>query len=64
MDCQHSETDGAPTRLVGELVALSRMDEEIPFPEKSTLLLSDAAWETAEPFAVAQRQKAKRTARI
>ena len=47
------------TRLVGELVALSRMDEEIPFPEKSTFSLSDAAWETAEPFAVRAKAEGK-----
>ena len=48
------------TRLVSELVALSRMDEEIPFPEKSSFSLSDAAWETAEPFAVRARAEGKR----
>ncbi len=47
------------TRLVGELVALSRLDEEIPFPEKSTFSLSDAAWETAEPFAVRAKAEGK-----
>lgn len=39
-------------RLVNDLVALSRLDEEMPFPEKSEFSLSDAAWEAAEPFAV------------
>ncbi len=39
------------TRLVNDLVALSRLDEEQPFPEKSIFSLSDAAWEAAEPFA-------------
>lgn len=47
------------TRLVGELVALSRLDEEIPFPEKNTFSLSDAAWETAEPFAVRAKAEGK-----
>lgn len=47
------------SRLVGELVALSRLDEEIPFPEKSTFSLSDAAWETAEPFAVRAKAEGK-----
>ena len=47
------------TRLVGELVALSRMDEEVPFPEKNTFSLSDAAWETAEPFAVRAKAEGK-----
>lgn len=47
------------TRLVGELVALSRLDEEIPFPEKNTFSLSDAAWEAAEPFAVRAKAEGK-----
>lgn len=47
------------TRLVGELVALSRLDEEIPFPEKSTFSLSDVAWETAELFAVRAKAEGK-----
>ena len=38
------------TRLVNNLVALSRLDEAKPFPDKSSFSLSDAAWETAEPF--------------
>ncbi len=40
------------SRLVSNLVALSRLDEEMPFPEKGKFSLSDAAWEAAEPFAV------------
>lgn len=48
------------TRLVGELVALSRLDEEMPFPEKSVFSLSDAAWETAEPFAVRAKAEGKK----
>lgn len=48
------------SRLVGELVALSRMDEEMPFPDKSVFSLSDAAWETAEPFAVRAKAEGKR----
>jgi len=47
------------SRLVGELVTLSRLDEEVPFPEKSTFSLSDAAWETAEPFAVRAKAEGK-----
>ncbi len=39
-------------RLAGDLVALSRLDEETPFPEKCRFSLSDAAWEAAEPFEV------------
>lgn len=47
------------TRLVGELVALSRLDEEIPFPEKSMFSLSDVAWETAELFSVRAKAEGK-----
>lgn len=47
------------TKLVGDLVALSRLDEETPFPDKVTFSLSDAAWETAEPFAVIAKAKGK-----
>lgn len=46
-------------RLVGELVALSRLDEEVPFPEKSRFSLSDAAWEATEPFTVLAKAKGK-----
>lgn len=45
--------------LVGELVALSRLDEEMPFPEKSRFSLSEAAWETTEPFAVLAKANGK-----
>ena len=38
------------THLVNELVTLSRMDELDPLPEKAVFSLSDAAWETIEPF--------------
>ncbi len=47
------------SRLVGDLVALSRLDEETPFPEKNRFSLSEAAWETAEPFAVLAKAKGK-----
>ena len=47
-------------RLVGDLVALSRLDEEMPFPEKSSFSLSEAVWEAAEPFAVLAKAEGKR----
>lgn len=47
------------TRLVSSLVALSRLDEEVPFPERTEFSLSEAAWETAEPFAGIARAKGK-----
>lgn len=39
------------SKLVENLVTLSRLDEESPFPEQSTFSLSDIAWEIVEPFA-------------
>lgn len=47
------------TRLVNNLITLSRLDEELPFPEISSFSLSDAVWETAEPFAAMARAKGK-----
>ena len=47
------------SKLVGDLVALSRLDEEMPFPEKCIFSLSEAAWETAEPFAVRAKAEGK-----
>lgn len=47
------------TKLVGDMVALSRLDEEAPFPEKSRFSVSEAAWEIAEPFAVLAKAKGK-----
>ena len=37
-------------KLVAGMLKLSRMDEEDPFPDKAEFSVSDAAWETAEPF--------------
>lgn len=47
------------TKLAGDMVALSRLDEETPFPEKSRFSLSEAAWETTEPFAVLAKAQGK-----
>lgn len=47
------------TKLVGDMVALSRLDEETPFPEKNRFSLSEAAWEIAEPFAHLAKAKEK-----
>ncbi len=38
-------------KLVNGLVMLSRLDEEVPFPEKTEFSFSEAVWETAEPLA-------------
>lgn len=47
------------TKLVGDMVALSRLDEETPFPKKDRFSLSEAAWEIAEPFAQLAKAKDK-----
>ncbi len=47
-------------RLVNDLVALSRLDEETPFPEKSDFSLSEIAWEAAEPFGALAGARGKR----
>lgn len=47
------------TRLTENLVTLSRLDEEIPFPDKQRFSLSDAVWEAAEPFAALFQAKGK-----
>ncbi len=41
---------GRLSKLISNLVTLSRLDEENPFPEKSEFSLSDAVWEISEPF--------------
>jgi len=41
---------GRMSKLVSELVRLSRLDEDIPLPDKEKFSLSSAAWETAEVF--------------
>ena len=47
-------------RLIEDLVTLSRLDEENPFPEKTEFSLSDAVWEIAEPFSSLAAAKGKR----
>lgn len=41
---------GRMSKLVSELVMLSRLDEEIPLPNKEHFSLSNAAWETVEVY--------------
>ena len=48
---------GRMTRLVNDLVALSRMNEELPFPEMSDFSLTDASWEIADSFISAARAR-------
>lgn len=41
---------GRMSKLVSELVQLSRLDEDIPLPDKEHFSLSSAAWEITEVF--------------
>ena len=41
---------GRMSKLVSELVTLSRLDEEMPLPDKEHFSLSSAAWEIAEVY--------------
>lgn len=60
----HNQTSKM-TRMVTDLVMLSRLDEENLFPDKTEFSLSDAAWEVAEPFAsLAKAQGKNYTQRI
>ena len=48
------------SKLVNELVVLSRLDEDMPLPEKESFSLSDAAWEIVDvhmPGAYAAKKK-------
>lgn len=47
------------SKLVKEMVMLSRFDEAQPLPQKAEFSLSDVAWEVAEPFASMAKAKGK-----
>ena len=47
------------SKLITNLVTLSRLDEENPFPSKSEFSLSEALWEIAEPFANLMQAKGR-----
>lgn len=47
------------SRLISDLVTLSRLNEENPFPDKAQFSLSDVVWEAAEPFASLSRARGK-----
>ncbi len=47
------------SKLISNLVTLSRLDEEQPFPERSEFSLSDAVWEISEPFSTLIAAKGK-----
>lgn len=48
------------SRMVADLVTLSRLDEENPFLERTEFSLSDAVWEVAEPFAFLAKAQGKK----
>lgn len=47
------------SKLVAELITLSRLDEERPFPDVSRFALTDAVWEISEPFAALAKADGK-----
>ena len=50
---------GRLSKLITSLVALSRLDEENPFPVRTEFSLSDALWEISEPFGSLAHAKGK-----
>ena len=46
-------------KLITNLVTLSRLDEENPFPARASFSLSDALWEISEPFVSLSQAKGK-----
>jgi len=42
---------GRMSKLIADLVTLSRLDEEQPFPDMTEFALTEAVWEISEPFA-------------
>ena len=57
--CNIQKQSARLSKLVADLVTLSRLDEENPLPEKARFSLSDALWEAAEPFASLIRAQGK-----
>lgn len=50
---------GRLSKLITSLVALSRLDEENPFPVRTEFSLSDALWEISKPFGSLAQAKGK-----
>lgn len=50
---------GRLSKLITNLVTLSRLDEEDPFPVRTEFSLSDALWEISEPFVSLAQAKGK-----
>lgn len=47
------------SKLVENLITLSRLDEETPFPNKAKFSISEAIWEILEPFSSLAKAKNK-----
>lgn len=50
---------GRLSKLITNLVTLSRLDEEDPFPARAEFSLSDTLWEISEPFPALAQAKGK-----
>lgn len=48
------------SKLVTNLVMMSRLDEEQPIPEKTEFALSEALWESTEPFSATAKATGKK----
>lgn len=48
------------SKLITNLITLSRLDEENPFPVRASFSLSEALWDTAEPFSHLAQAKGKK----
>ena len=66
MDDEHNEwiqniqlQSNRMTKLIGELITLSRLDEERPFLNSTKFVLTEAVWEISEPFASLAKAKGK-----
>lgn len=60
--CNIQDQAGRLSKLITNLVTLSRLDEEDPFPQRVEFSLSDALWEITEPFLPLARAKGKHCA--
>lgn len=47
------------SKLIANLITLSRLDEENPYPDKTTFSLTEAIWEISEPYAAVAKASGK-----
>ncbi len=50
---------GRMSKLIADLITLSRLDEENPYPDKATFSLTEAIWEISEPYAAVAKASGK-----